>query len=326
MIDFFGYKNNFSKYEDILSRKVFGLSDGAVPLVSIVIPTYNRASTLKNAIDSAINQKKFDDYAIIIVDNEVEENTETEKLVRSYANKKLYYYKNQKNIGMTGNWNRGIELARGEWLTILHDDDKLLPDFLHSMVSVIKKNTKIEMLIPKVVTCNDQNINIINPATYGLGKEIRRIKNIQYLLGNLSPAPGILIKKINAINLGGFNDEDYPCADYTFWMRYNLKYGGYLYNRKLALYRLDSLNTTKSAYKCIIEKSYEIKMSYIKILSETYNEKIFFLNNGMINIIKAYKNYMLKDEFGKTIAKYGLDNGVLNRVKYYIYRIIYEFR
>ncbi len=323
MIDFLSIKNSFDKYKDVPSKKILGKTREKNPLVSIVIPTFRRSDTLKDSITSALNQKNFDDYIVIVVDNENEENTETERLIRSYQSDKLYYYKNQENIGMTGNWNRCIELAQGKWLTLLHDDDKLLPNFLCNMLKAIKENEKIEMLISKVVICNDENINIIKQKNYRMGiRKVRKIKDEQYVLGNISPAPGILIKKENAINLGGFNDDDYPCADYTFWIKYNQHYGSYIYNQKLALYRLAELNTTKNVYKNIIDKSYEIKKNYIKMVVGSSYKKEILLNNGMINIINAYKIYMLEKEFNEIMNKYGLRNNLLNKGIGFAYRVI----
>ena len=78
MIDFLSIRNSFDKYKDVPSKKILGGIRKKNPLVSIVIPTFRRPDTLKDSITSALNQKNFDDYIVIVVDNENEENTETE--------------------------------------------------------------------------------------------------------------------------------------------------------------------------------------------------------------------------------------------------------
>ena len=323
MIDFLSIRNSFDKYKDVPSKKILGKTREKDPLISIVIPTFRRPDTLKDSITSALNQKNFDDYIVIVVDNENEENTETEKLLKSYKDDKLYYYKNQENIGMTGNWNRCIELAQGKWLTLLHDDDKLLPDFLCNMLKAIKENENIEMLTSQVVICNDENVNIVEQENCKFSIEkVSKIKDEQYVLGNISPAPGILIKKENAIKLGGFNDDEYPCADYMFWITYHLHYGSYIYKQSLALYRMAELNTTKNVYKNIIDKSYEIKKNYITMVVENSYKKNFLMNNGMLNIINAYKNYMSEKEFNEIMDKYRVKNNLLNKGLCFTYRVI----
>ena len=97
-----------------------------MPLVSIVIPTYKRVSTLRETLDSAIRQTGNHNYEILVVDNNPERGDETELLMAEYVSvKNLLYFKNTANIGMAGNWSRCSELAHGEWVVLIHDDDLL---------------------------------------------------------------------------------------------------------------------------------------------------------------------------------------------------------
>ena len=85
----------------------------SIPFFTIAIPTFNRASTLTETIDSALNQNGFDDYDIIVVDNNPERGDETEVLMNQYrTNPKVTYYKNTQNLGMAGNWNKCALLAK----------------------------------------------------------------------------------------------------------------------------------------------------------------------------------------------------------------------
>ena len=107
-IDYFEYINNFIKIEHVESILIKGKNILPNPKVSILIPTYKREILLKEAIDSALNQFSFDDYQVIIIDNNPERNCLTEKLINEINNEKILYYKNSVNIGMFGNWNRGF--------------------------------------------------------------------------------------------------------------------------------------------------------------------------------------------------------------------------
>lgn len=93
---------------------------------------------LEEALLSAINQNSVNfDYEIIVVDNEPYKNggTETSNLMEKYKDiPNFIYYRNEENLGMFGNWNRCIELARGEWVTLLHDDDLLIPNYLKMFI------------------------------------------------------------------------------------------------------------------------------------------------------------------------------------------------
>lgn len=140
--NFFEYKDNFAKYKHIKSNLLVGEIENILnPKITIAIPTYKRAVLISDSINSILNQVKFDDYEIIIIDNEAnQEENETEKLMKQYNNPKILYYKNEENIGMFGNWNRCIELARGKYITILNDDDWLEEEFLYEMNKQINDN------------------------------------------------------------------------------------------------------------------------------------------------------------------------------------------
>jgi len=115
------------------------------PLVSILIPTYRRPALLKKAIASALNQDCQIEYEIIVVDNEQDKAiaAEVDNTVANYCSEKLFLHRNEYNLGAYGNWNRCVELAKGKWVTILNDDDILLPDFLTTVTPYIKEANSI---------------------------------------------------------------------------------------------------------------------------------------------------------------------------------------
>src|SRR6266540_1479939 len=90
-----------------------------MPSVSVVIPTYNRASLLREAIDSVLNQT-FNDLELIIVDDGSTDNTE--EVVHSFTDHRLMYLK-QQNEGASSARNAGIQAATGEFIAFLDSDD-----------------------------------------------------------------------------------------------------------------------------------------------------------------------------------------------------------
>ena len=114
------------------------------PKVSICIPTYNRAWCLKEAIDCALSQDTSSPYEILIVDNASTDDTPT--LVQSYVDPRIRYERNPTNIGIVPNWNRCLELARGEYLTIWSDDDLVTPDFVSKHVAVMEAHHEVGLV------------------------------------------------------------------------------------------------------------------------------------------------------------------------------------
>lgn len=105
------------------------------PLVTIGIPTYNRADGyLKEAIQSALNQT-YPNLEIFISDNCSDDNTEG--LVKSFNVSIIRYHRHDKNIGGTNNFNFCMNNARGVYFLLLHDDDKIDEDFIEVCMQAI---------------------------------------------------------------------------------------------------------------------------------------------------------------------------------------------
>ncbi len=100
-------------------------------LFSIIIPTYNRANLLPRAVKSVLNQT-YSNFELIIVDDGSEDNTP--KVVDSFQDEKIRYYRHEKNKGVTKAGYTGRKLAKGEYTAILGDDDELLPKALEKIV------------------------------------------------------------------------------------------------------------------------------------------------------------------------------------------------
>ena len=98
------------------------------PLVTIAIPTYNRANAyLPQALESVFNQT-YQNLEIIVADNCSTD--ETEQVVRAFDDPRLRYVKQPNNIGAFNNWSFCLDQARGAYLQFLFDDDLIDPDFI----------------------------------------------------------------------------------------------------------------------------------------------------------------------------------------------------
>jgi len=106
------------------------------PLVTIAIPTYNRADGyLKNAIECAAEQQ-YDNIEIIVSDNCSSD--DTSQLMSNYAGiSNLNYIRHEKNIGANNNFNHCLQEATGEYFLMLHDDDAIDANFISSCMSTL---------------------------------------------------------------------------------------------------------------------------------------------------------------------------------------------
>jgi glycosyltransferase involved in cell wall biosynthesis len=107
------------------------------PLVSVIIPTYNRPEYLKQAINSAI-QQTYQNLEIIVSDNCSSENPQA--LVESFQDSRIKFWRHEQNIGMLKNQFHGFKIAKGKYVASLHDDDMWNEDFLSKLVPNLEAN------------------------------------------------------------------------------------------------------------------------------------------------------------------------------------------
>jgi glycosyltransferase involved in cell wall biosynthesis len=100
--------------------------------LTIAIPFYQGHAYLRQAIDS-VRAQQCGDWLLLVSDDGPE--VGTEELVRSYGDARLHYHRNKHNLGMAGNWNRCLDLATTNLVSLLHADDRLLPNYAALMTT-----------------------------------------------------------------------------------------------------------------------------------------------------------------------------------------------
>jgi glycosyltransferase involved in cell wall biosynthesis len=198
------------------------------PLVSVIIPTYNRSSLLLEAVDSVFKQT-FQDFELIVIDDGSRDGTA--KALAPYQDRFVSYIQN--NRGVSAARNRGIRMARGQWIAFLDSDDLWLPEKLETQTRFFSQNS--EALI-----CQTEEIWIRN------GRRVNPRKKHQKYSGNIfapslrlclvSPS-AVMIKK-GLFEQVGFFDETLPaCEDYDLWLRISAHFPVFLIEQPLVVKR-----------------------------------------------------------------------------------------
>jgi glycosyltransferase involved in cell wall biosynthesis len=112
------------------------------PLATICIPTHFRLNYLKEAV-AAARAQTLQNIEIIISDDGVVDEIKSwgESIAREDS--RVRFRKNAQKLGMGGNWNACVEAARGEWIVIQGDDDRLLPTFCESLLAIAGPDSKV---------------------------------------------------------------------------------------------------------------------------------------------------------------------------------------
>ena len=128
--------------------------DTHVPRVSIGLPVYNAEDFLEEAVDSLLAQT-FTDFELIISDNASTDRTE--EICHRYAarDQRLRYYRNAENMGGAWNFNRVVELARGEYFRWAAHDDVAAPALIQRCVEVLDQKPDVIMAYPEAVDIDE---------------------------------------------------------------------------------------------------------------------------------------------------------------------------
>ena len=125
----------------------------AMPLVSVIIPTYNRPEYLKAAIASVL-QQTCQDFEIIVSDDCSAENPQA--IVESFNDDRIRFRRNSENLGVGWNTTYAFKEAIGKYVTSLNDDDWWHPDFLETLVTPLERDSTLVLAFCDHYSVNEQ--------------------------------------------------------------------------------------------------------------------------------------------------------------------------
>lgn len=275
------------------------------PKVSVLTPIYNtNPQHLREMIESVLNQT-FDDFEFLIL-NDSPDNTEIENIVKEYAakDKRIKYFKNEKNIGISDSRNKLMELAAGEYIAIVDHDDISLPDRFIQQVDFLDKNPHIGVVSGWI----EYYIEGKRTGKYWQTVE-HNIKIKERLTVNCEVChPTAMIRRSVLIENNIKYEAKYsPCEDYIMWIRLFDKTRFYNIQNPLLLYRMHD-NRTSILYENKM-KTITHDISYLArskfsayyeelLKSETLNKTIFRLRLfGFFPLFKIKNNKVYLFDF-----------------------------
>lgn len=191
-------------------ERVCGEFTPTPPRITFAIPAYNRPALLREALDSLMAQEGFDSFEVIVVDDLGL--TQTEEMVRRYPAHRVALYRNGARLGAVENWNRCLALARTEWVSILHEDDRLYPWFTAQLAPRLRATIA-------AVCCRTVQGRAAPALPRPDPRGTRPARPGHFLKSGMTPFPGVLVNRRLALTLGGFDARWGGLADYEFWYR-----------------------------------------------------------------------------------------------------------
>lgn len=184
------------------------------PLISVIIPTYNRVRQVQAAIESVLAQR-YENYELIIVDDCSSDETVcvVSEMIKGVAHVTLLPL--DTNLGVSFARNRGIEEAKGEWIAFLDSDDLWHRDKLLKQVAYIADNPHCSILQTQEIWIRD-GVRVNAPKTHR--KRAGDIFAISLKRCMITPS-SVLIKRSIFNTYGTFNETFPACEDYDLWLR-----------------------------------------------------------------------------------------------------------
>jgi glycosyltransferase involved in cell wall biosynthesis len=191
------------------------INKSAAPVVSVIIPTFNRAWCLAEAVDSVLAQD-FRDFELIVVDDGSTDGTEG--LLAGYGSALTVL--RRENSGVSAARNRGIAAARGELIAFLDSDDLWLPQKLSTQVEFFRSR-------PQALICQTEEVWVRNGRRVNPRRRHRKPAGMIFepSLELCLVSPSAVMLRRELIERVGFFDETLSaCEDYDLWLRVSCRY------------------------------------------------------------------------------------------------------
>jgi glycosyltransferase involved in cell wall biosynthesis len=277
------------------------------PLVSVIIPAFNAASTIQSTLDSVL-QQTFTDLEVIIVDDGSTDDT-AEK-VRACADRRIVYTY-QPNSERAVARNNGIAHSRGCFCAFIDADDLWLPEKLEKQIPLLSSNPALGLVYCDLFqfdhTTNQNLTRFGKKEKFYRGKiDITKLLRVNFIQ---SPTP--VVRRAALDQVGGFDSDLIPVEDWDLWIRIAYRYPIDFVGEPLARYRMHPRATSWE------NRPEEMLSCTFKLLRKTgvRYDKSKVIRNG-IRLAKGVAYY----HFGRSMV---LDKQYTRALKAYLLSLRY---
>ncbi len=216
----------------------------AAPLVSVVIPTYNRRELLKETIQSVLDQS-YTPIEIIVIDDGSTDGT-TEALADLASAGRIRYLR-QENRGLGNSRNCGLGMARGEFVSFLDDDDLITPTKVAWQVAFLLQHPDVA-----VIGGSHAVLGAESEAEHGPDGPPEHWTFERVVTRNPFISPGVALMRTEAVrSVGGFDEQLWATDDWDVWLRIT-KFSRVMRLPRLALrYRLHEGNSSGNTQRML---------------------------------------------------------------------------
>jgi len=226
-----------------------------IPVISVVIPVYNGAKTIKETIESVL-QQTYQNFELIVINDGSQD--ETLAVINSIQDQRVKVF-SYSNAGLSASRNRGFARSCGEFIAFLDADDLWTEDKLADQLAALQQNPQAAVAYSWTDHI-DENSKFLRPASYSScnGNVYERL-----LIGNfLVSGSNTLIRAQALSKVGGFDESLNSAEDWDMWLRLASFYEFVVVPRPQVLYRISPYSMSANIFKMeaaslqVLERAY----------------------------------------------------------------------
>lgn len=271
-------------------------------LISIVLPVFNGEDYLKDSIDSVLYQT-FTNWELLILDDCSTDSTS--KIAMEYVSKdcRIKYYRNDKNLRLPGNLNKGFSLSSGDWLTWTSDDNYYYPNALEKMLAVAKEKGSEYVIASSIV---------INSNGEKIEEWIAPVDAYERSIGECVGNACFLYSRKVYEKIGDYNPEAVLCEDFDYWQRICMNFKPVVITEPLYAYRKHAASLTSTLKQSEICKNIKkmLERNLIGYGKLNYRQKYYYYKE----LIRC--NTVLEEKNNKACAK--------EKYYHFLYFLLYD--
>jgi hypothetical protein len=222
------------------------------PRFSVMIPTYlPDERLLRQTLHSVLAQAPLAERMQIMVVDDTRQPGFTTAIVRSVdPHGRIEIVENERRLGIAGNWNRAIALARGELVHLLHQDDYVLPGFYERIDQGFKRAPAAGMAVCRSRIIDGRERHVRLNSRLRLTSGLIRNWLPQIAVRQRVQTPAVVVRRETYESVGGFHTDLCQALDWEMWVRIAARYAVWYEPRTLAVYRRHGKNESSRLLAC----------------------------------------------------------------------------
>lgn len=263
------------------------------PLVSIILPTYNRADFLSRSVESVLNQT-FSDFELIIVNDASTDSSK--EVIDTYDDQRIIYLEHERNLGGSAARNTGIKAANGSFIAFQDSDDEWLPEKLEKQIKIM---AEAPVSVGVIYTGFWRIRGDSKEYIPGAANQVKEGNiHLELLKGNFVTTQAVLVKK-ECFQKAGMFDETLPrLQDWELFLRIS-KFYEFCYIPEALVNSFFTEGSISSKPKALIDAIEIILNKHLKEYKEhqkIYENQLRFLSGlyGNEYGVKKCREYLIK--------------------------------